>query len=64
MKNKDTLIQIKNQLLKLADETQKQIGDINATVKIVEQNLVKTEKDITSTSKHVQDIDKAKKILQ
>jgi len=64
IKNKDSLLQIKNQLLKLADETQKQIGEINSTVKVVEQNLVKTEQDIASTSSHVQDIDKAKKILQ
>ncbi len=61
--DKEQLMSIKNQLTKLSTETKKQIGSITSLVKIVEGHIVKTRKDISTTAKHVKDIDGVKKAL-
>jgi hypothetical protein len=61
--DKDKLMSIKNQLQKLSTETKKQITSITALVKVVENHIVKTRKDISSTAKHVADIDGVKNAL-
>jgi prophage DNA circulation protein len=63
MGDKDKLLAIKNQLFSLAAQTKKQIDSITALVKVVEGHIVKTQKDIVTTSKHVGEIDKVRKAL-
>lgn len=62
--SKDKLLKIKDSLFKLATETKSQIELITTLVAEVEGHLKKTQTDISSTAKHVGDIDNVRKSLQ
>ena len=61
--DKDDLVTIKEQLLRLATETRTQIDSINKLVVEVEGHIKTTQADIAKTKKHVDEIDDVRKAL-
>ena len=60
----DNLIEIKNKLGDLAQQTQSQINEINALVEVVEGHLKNTEENIAKTARNVARIDEVRSALQ
>lgn len=62
--DKDNMIQIKDQLIRLSTETKAQIDTITTLVGVVEGHIKKTQEDIQKTSNHVKEIDDVRKALE